>query len=75
LAKNGRDDPALEAVPKDFDSIVGMGRTEPDPAKEALMKSDGRDVELSQGKPIKSKCFPFSSFSQSEYVVKTMSSA
>lgn len=56
-------------APPGVDSIVGMGRTEPDPDAEVALKLDGRFVAVPQGKPLLRKEFALSSFSQSEYCV------
>jgi poly [ADP-ribose] polymerase len=64
-----KDDSSLRVAPKGFDSIVAKGWTEPDPSKDTVIKLDGHDVVVPQGKPIKSTEYSNSSFSQSEYLI------
>ncbi|KAK9814186.1 hypothetical protein WJX72_001934 [[Myrmecia] bisecta] len=64
-----RDDSSLRAPPSGFDSVVARGRTEPDPAKDAVLALDGRSVIVPQGKPIPMPAYGSSSFSQSEYLL------
>jgi len=63
-----KDDHTLRVAPKGFDSIVAKGWTEPDPKQDAILKLDGKDVVVPQGKPIKTE-YSNSTFSQSEYLV------
>jgi poly [ADP-ribose] polymerase len=64
-----KDDSSLRVAPKGFDSIVAKGWTEPDPSKDTVLKLDGHDVVVPQGKPIKTEYAANSSFSQSEYLI------
>ncbi len=64
-----RDNSRLRAAPKGFHSVVALGHTEPDPAKDITYKFDGRSVTVPQGKPIKMKGRGRSSFSHSEYLL------
>ncbi len=64
-----RDNSRLRAAPKGFHSVVALGHTEPDPAKDIVYKFDGRPVTIPQGKPIKMKGRGRSSFSHSEYLL------
>jgi len=64
-----RDDSSLKQAPKGFDSIVARGWTEPDPSQDIVIKLDGHDVVVPQGKPNKVPEYNSSSFSQSEYLV------
>jgi poly [ADP-ribose] polymerase len=63
-----QDDSSLRIAPKGYDSIVAKGWTEPDPKKDVVLKLDGHDVVVPQGKPIKTE-YGTSSFSQSEYLI------
>jgi len=64
-----KDDSSLRCAPKGFDSIIAKGWTEPDPSKDTILKLDGHDVVVPQGKPIKTEYAANSSFSQSEYLI------
>ena len=64
-----RDDSSLKCAPKGFDSIVARGQTEPDPKLDTVLKFDGKDVVVPQGKPIRMSQYANSSFSQSEYLL------
>ncbi|MGB1017369.1 MAG: hypothetical protein ACPG4T_24750, partial [Nannocystaceae bacterium] len=64
-----RDNSRLRAAPKGYDSVVALGHTEPDPAKDISRKFDGRPVAIPQGKAIKMKGRARSSFSQTEYLL------
>lgn len=63
-----KDDSSLRVAPSGFNSIVAKGWTEPDPSKDTVLKLDGNDVVVPQGKPIKGE-YTKSSFSQSEYLI------
>ncbi|XP_050414615.1 protein mono-ADP-ribosyltransferase PARP3 [Patella vulgata] len=63
------DDHTLKSAPKGFDSVLAKGDTEPDPSKDKIIKIDGNDVIIPQGKPIKQNNPSRSNFSQSEYLV------
>jgi len=63
-----KDDHTLRQAPTGFDSIVAKGWTEPDPKHDAILKLDGNDVVVPQGKAIKTE-YAHSSFSQSEYLI------
>jgi poly [ADP-ribose] polymerase 2/3/4 len=69
------DDSSLRQAPKGSDSIVARGWTEPDPSKDVVVKIEGHDVIVPQGKPIKTKWNTNSSFSQSEYLIYKESQA
>jgi len=62
-----RDDWTLTKAPAGYDSILAKGNTEPDPSKDAVLKIDGKDVAVPQGKPIPTGAS--SNFAQSEYLV------
>jgi poly [ADP-ribose] polymerase len=64
-----KDDSSLRVAPKGFDSIVAKGWTEPDPAKDTVLKLDGHDVVVPQGKATKQPQYSTSSFSQTEYLI------
>ena len=50
-----QDDSSLRAAPAGFDSVLAVGRVEPDPSKDAKLQLDGRDVAVPQGKPMPNK--------------------
>jgi poly [ADP-ribose] polymerase len=62
-----QDNPNLTRPPNGFDCVVARGHTEPDPAKDAKIKLDGKDVIVPQGKPINMGIQSY--FSQSEYLI------
>ncbi|XP_062503131.1 protein mono-ADP-ribosyltransferase PARP3-like isoform X2 [Corticium candelabrum] len=63
------DDWTLTAPPSGFDSIVARGRTEPAPTRDILVKLEGKDVTVPQGKPLDQPHYSTSNFSQSEYLI------
>jgi len=63
------DNSSLKAPPAGFDSIVARGNTEPDPTKDIVVKFDGKDVIVPQGKPLPQAQYKGSNFSQSEYLL------
>ncbi|XP_066284535.1 protein mono-ADP-ribosyltransferase PARP3-like isoform X1 [Branchiostoma lanceolatum] len=64
-----RDDSSLTKAPAGFDSVVAVGRREPDPKKNTSMKLEGKTVVVPQGQPINQKEGQSSSFGQTEYLV------
>ncbi|XP_033757810.1 protein mono-ADP-ribosyltransferase PARP3-like [Pecten maximus] len=63
------DDWTLKSAPPGYDSIIAMGRTEPDPKKDTTLTLDGKKVVVPQGAPINQSKWNTSNFSQSEYLV------
>jgi len=63
------DDTSLVQAPNGYDSIIARGHTEPDPDEDTVIKIDGKDIIVPQGKPIKMPEYQNSSFSESEYLV------
>ncbi|KAK2857977.1 hypothetical protein Q7C36_005896 [Tachysurus vachellii] len=63
------DDSSLRNAPIGYDSVVARGRQEPDPSKDVLLKLDGKDVAVPQGKAITQPQYKDSSFSNSEYLI------
>ena len=70
-----RDDSSLKAPPKNFDSVIAQGSTDPDPAKETTLVLDKKKVVVPQGKPVQRKQYAGSSFSQTEWLVYKESQA
>ncbi|KAG7495173.1 hypothetical protein JOB18_045481 [Solea senegalensis] len=64
-----RDDGSLRKAPAGYDSVVARGLVEPDPSKDVIIKLEGKDVSVPQGKPIKQPQYADSHFSNSEYLV------
>ncbi|KAJ3046281.1 Poly [ADP-ribose] polymerase 3 [Rhizophlyctis rosea] len=64
-----RDDSSLRAAPAGYGSVVARGHTEPDPKYDMVLKIDGKDVVVPQGKAIDMKEWKSSSFWHSEYLV------
>ena len=64
-----RDDHTLREAPKGFDSIVARGYTGPDPAKDAVIRIDGKDVAVPQSKPVQQGTYAGSSFDKSEFLL------
>ncbi|XP_054575498.1 protein mono-ADP-ribosyltransferase PARP3-like [Eptesicus fuscus] len=63
------DEPGLKQPPPGFDSVIGRGRTEPDPTQDTELELDGQRVAVPQGRPTPCPEFSHSSFSQSEYCI------
>jgi len=64
-----QDDSSLTQAPKGYDSIVALGRTEPDPKQDTTMEFNEKTVVVPQGKPISHDRGNGSFFSQTEYLV------
>lgn len=56
------------AAPKGFDSVHAVGTTEPDPKQDKVIKIEGNEVVVPQGKPVNTGVQ--SSFFQSEVPVR-----
>jgi len=65
------DDWTLRKPPSGFDSIIALGRTEPDPSKNTTIELNGHEIVVPQGKAIKihEDNRQSSRFSQTEYLV------
>lgn len=63
------DDWSITKPPAGFDSVLAQGWTEPDPSKDRVVKLDGKDVVVPQGKAGERAKWKSSRFSQSEYLV------
>ena len=68
------DDPSLRAAPPGFESIIALGRQEPDKAFDVVIKIDGNDVVVPQSKAVKTP-YQSSAFNNSEYLVYKESQA
>uniref|UniRef100_A0A0B7A0B7 Poly [ADP-ribose] polymerase n=1 Tax=Arion vulgaris TaxID=1028688 RepID=A0A0B7A0B7_9EUPU len=64
-----KDDPSLVKAPAGFDSVLACGQEEPDEKNDTVLKLDGKNVIVPQGKPKKIPQYASSSFWQSEYLV------
>ncbi|GMH37477.1 hypothetical protein BSKO_05350 [Bryopsis sp. KO-2023] len=64
-----KDDWTLEKPPKGHDCIIAKGRVEPNPKQDALIRIDGKDVVVPQGKSISMQKYKNSSFHNSEYLL------
>lgn len=65
-----KDQSSLKVAPPGFDSVLALGQSEPDPAKDSTIELDGQQVVIPQGKPIKNPATGGkSNFTQSEYLV------
>jgi len=63
------DEPNLRNPPNGFDSVVAQGRYEPDKNLNTMLKLDGRDVIVPQGKRVLQGKYSNSAFDASEYVI------
>ena len=66
-----RDDPQLKKAPLGTDSVVAVGRIDPDPAGDKIFNLDGRDVIVPAGRVALSKApgAESSTFIQSEHLI------
>jgi len=64
-----QDDSSLAKAPKGYDSVLAVGRVEPDPSKDITIPGEHGPVIVPQAAPIKTRGAENSSFSQSEYLV------
>lgn len=62
-------DSSLKEAPNGCDCVIAKGNQEPDPKKETILKLDGKDVVVPQGKPVPQPKYSSSHFYQSEYLV------
>nr|XP_054752032.1 protein mono-ADP-ribosyltransferase PARP3-like [Lytechinus pictus] len=60
---------SLTKAPNGCDCVIAKGNQEPDPKKETVLKLDGKDVVVPQGKPVKQSKYSSSHFYQSEYLL------
>jgi len=66
-----RDDPQLKKAPPGTESVVAVGRIDPDPSGDKIVQLDGRDVTVPAGRIALSKIpgAETSSFIQSEHLI------
>lgn len=65
------DDASLRCAPDGYDSVVALGQTEPEPARDTVLQLDGLDVTVPQGLPLPNQQLKgrASEFTQSEYLL------
>ncbi len=66
-----RDDPQLKKAPPGTESVVAVGRIDPDPAGDKIVQLDGRDVNVPAGRIALSNVpgSETSTFIQSEHLI------